>query len=113
LKETFLIVAMLIIGGANSVSGATIGTIAVALTSEWLRQIENWTNTQRTNETFFGNLIPFQLVGFTEIVVAVAMILVLTIRPAGLTGGREIVWPRGGFRWAARKLRRSSETAKA
>jgi branched-chain amino acid transport system permease protein len=103
LKETFLIVAMLIIGGAGSVSGAVFGAIAVALTSEWLRQIENWTNLQRSTETTFGKLIPFQLVGFTEIVVAVAMILVLTIRPSGLTGGREIVWPSGRLR--RRRLR--------
>lgn len=97
LKETFLIVAMLIIGGAGSVSGAAIGAIAVALTSEWLRQIENWVNIQRSTETTIGNLIPFQLVGFTEIIVAVAMILVLIVRPAGLTGGREIVWPNRFF----------------
>jgi branched-chain amino acid transport system permease protein len=98
LKETFLIVAMLIIGGAGSVSGATIGAISVALASEWLRQIENWTNTQRTDDTFFGNLIPFQLVGFTEITLAVAMIVVLAIRPSGLTGGREISLPGRWFR---------------
>ncbi|MEA2598965.1 MAG: branched-chain amino acid transport system permease protein [Thermomicrobiales bacterium] len=98
LKETFLIVAMLIIGGAGSVSGAVFGAIAVALTSEWLRQIENWVNIQRSTKTTIGNMIPFQLVGFTEIIVAVAMISVLIVRPSGLTGGREIVWPAGGLR---------------
>ncbi len=95
LKETFLVIAMLVIGGAGSVSGAAIGAVAVALTSEWLRQTENWVNIQRSTETAFGKLIPFQLVGFTEIIVAVAMIVVLTLRPAGLTRGREIAWPRG------------------
>jgi branched-chain amino acid transport system permease protein len=95
LKETFLVIAMLVIGGAGSVSGAAVGAVAVALTSEWLRQTENWVNIQRSTGTAFGKLIPFQLVGFTEIVVAVAMIVVLTLRPSGLTRGREIVWPRG------------------
>ncbi|HEY7035331.1 MAG TPA: branched-chain amino acid ABC transporter permease [Thermomicrobiales bacterium] len=104
IHETFLIVAMLIIGGPRSVSGAVVGAIAVALTSEELRQLENWVNIQRSTETSFGRLIPFQLVGFTEIVVAVAMILVLIVRPSGLTGGREIVWPSGG--WRRRRQRR-------
>jgi branched-chain amino acid transport system permease protein len=98
LKETFLIVSMLIIGGAGSVSGAVVGTVAVAMTAEQLRQIENWVNTQRAAEGWVASVIPFQLVGFTEIVLAVAIILVLILRPAGITGGREIAWPRRGFR---------------
>src|SRR5262249_56917952 len=86
------------------VSGGVIGAMAVALTSEELRQVENWVNIQRSTETSFGKLIPFQLVGFTEIVVAVAMIVVLVVRPSGLTGGREIVWPAGGpRRWRQRR----------
>jgi branched-chain amino acid transport system permease protein len=101
LKETFLIVAMVIIGGPRSVSGAVIGAIAVALTSEELRQVENWVNIQRATGTSIGNLIPIDLVGFTEIVVAVAMIVVLIVRPSGLTGGREITWPTRGLRHRA------------
>lgn len=103
IHETFLIVAMLIIGGPRSVSGAVIGAIAVALTSEELRQVENWVNIQRSTGTAFGKLIPFELVGFTEIVVAVAMIVVLIVRPSGLTGGREIAWPAGGLRRRQRR----------
>lgn len=94
LRETFLIVAMLVIGGSASVSGAVIGAIAVALTSEELRQFENWANQQRQDESGVGGLIPFQLVGFTEIVLALAMVGVLILRPSGLTGGREFAWPR-------------------
>ncbi|MEZ4529795.1 MAG: branched-chain amino acid ABC transporter permease [Thermomicrobiales bacterium] len=95
LHETFLIVAMLVIGGAASVSGAVIGAITVALSSEMLRQTENWLNTQRTDGTTIGNLLPFQLIGFTEIVLAVVMIAVLILRPSGLLSGRELRWPRG------------------
>ena len=98
LKETFLIVAMLIIGGAGSVSGAVVGTIAVAMSQEGLRQVENWVNIERSNGTWVADVVPFQLVGFTEIVIAVAMILVLIVRPTGLTGGREITLPRIGRR---------------
>lgn len=95
LSQTFLVVAMLIIGGTGSVSGAVIGAIAVALTSEGLRRSENWMNDQRADDTWFGNLLPFQLVGFTEIVLAIAIVLVLIVRPAGITGGREIGRPSG------------------
>ena len=95
LHETFLIMAMLVIGGAASVSGAVVGAISVALSSEFLRQTENWLNQQRNDGTSIGNLIPFQLIGFTEIVLAVVMILVLILRPSGLLEGRELRWPRG------------------
>lgn len=93
--ETFLIVAMLVIGGAASVSGAVIGAIAVAFSSEFLRQTETWLNLQRNDGTSIGRLLPFQLIGFTEIVLAVVMILVLILRPSGLLEGRELRWPRG------------------
>ncbi len=93
--ETFLIVAMLVIGGAGSVSGAVVGAIAVAISSEFLRQTETWLNTQRNDGTTIGHLIPIQLNGFTEIVLAVVMILVLILRPSGLLAGRELRWPRG------------------
>lgn len=93
--ETFLIVAMLVIGGAASVSGAVVGAISVALSSEFLRQTENWFNTQRSDGTTIGNLIPFQLIGFTEIVLAIVMIAVLITRPSGLLSGRELRFPRG------------------
>jgi branched-chain amino acid transport system permease protein len=95
LRETFLIVAMLVIGGAASVSGAVIGAISVALSSEMLRQTENWLNAQRNDGTTLGNLLPFQLIGFTEIVLAVVMIAVLILRPSGIMSGRELRWPRG------------------
>lgn len=94
LKETFLIVAMLIIGGSGSVSGAVLGAIAVAMSQEGLRQVENWVNIQRSKGTWVESVVPFDLVGFTEIVLAIGIILVLIVRPSGITGGREIAWPR-------------------
>lgn len=94
ISQTFLIVAMLIIGGSGSVSGAVIGSVAVALSSEGLRRTESWLNNQRDDATTFGQLIPIELRGFAEIVIAVAIILVLILRPSGITGGREIGWSR-------------------
>jgi branched-chain amino acid transport system permease protein len=90
IAETFLIVAMLIIGGSGSVSGAVIGAVVVSLSSEWLRRLEGWLNQNRTDGTIIGQIIPIELRGFPEIVLAIAMILILIKRPAGLTGGREI-----------------------
>ncbi len=94
LTETFLVVAMLIIGGSGSVSGAVIGAIAVALCNEELRQFENWVNIQRSQGSWVKDVVPFQLVGFTEIVLAIGIIVVLILRPSGITGGRELAWPR-------------------
>jgi branched-chain amino acid transport system permease protein len=94
ISQTFLIVAMLIIGGSGSVSGAVAGTVAVALGSEGLRRLENWLNQQREDATTLGNLVPIELRGFAEIVIAIAIILVLILRPSGIVGGREITLPR-------------------
>ena len=98
IAQTFLIVAMLIIGGAGSVSGAVTGAVVVSLSSEALRRLEGWLNTQRADQTALGQVIPIELRGFAEIVIAIAMILVLILRPAGIMGGREIGW-----RWLRRR----------
>src|SRR5690606_18221071 len=47
LKETFLVISMLVIGGANTVSGAVIGTFVVALAYEGLRALEGALNTAK------------------------------------------------------------------
>ncbi len=92
ISQTFLIVAMLIIGGMGSVSGAVVGAVLVSLSSEGLRRLEIWLNEHRADQTVLGQLIPIELRGFAEIIIAIAMILVLIKRPAGITGGREIGW---------------------
>jgi branched-chain amino acid transport system permease protein len=85
LTETFVILAMLVIGGPYSVSGAVVGTLVVTAAREILRAIENQVNIlQIFPEGFFG---------FTELVLAVVLILILIYRPAGLMGSREIRWP--------------------
>ena len=86
LKETFLIVGMLVIGGAGTVTGAVLGTFVVTFAFEMLRATENALNSSPS--------FPWQLVGLTEIVLAVAMIAVLILRPGGLIKTREIgaIW---------------------
>jgi ABC-type branched-subunit amino acid transport system permease subunit len=44
-----------------------------------------------------SKILPFGLVGFTEIVMAVLLIVILILRPAGIMGGRELRWPPGPF----------------
>jgi len=85
LTETFVILAMLVIGGPYSVSGAVVGTLVVTATREILRAIENYINIlQVFPEGFFG---------FTEVVLAIVLILILVFRPSGIMGSREFTWP--------------------
>jgi len=79
LKETFLIITMLVIGGANTVTGAVAGTILVTFAYEGLRGTEGALNAGA-----------FQVVGLTEIVLALAMIAVMILKPGGLFPNREI-----------------------
>ena len=86
LTETFVILAMLVIGGPYSVSGAVVGTLVVTAVREILRGIENYVN--------ILNIFPQGFFGFTEVVLAIVLILILVYRPAGIMGSRELTWPR-------------------
>ncbi len=82
LKETFVILGMLVIGGAPTVSGAVIGVFLVTFSFEVLRAFEASLNAAKI---FTG-----QVVGVTEIVLALAMIAILILRPGGLFATMEI-----------------------
>jgi len=86
LNETFVVLAMLVIGGPYSVSGAVVGTLLVTATREVLRGIENQVNIMQ--------IFPEGFFGFTEVVLAVVLILILIYRPTGIMGNRELRWPR-------------------
>ena len=81
---TFMVVAMLVIGGVESLSGAVIGTIALSTVLEILRQVEE------------GISRP----GISDFGLALALLAMLILRPAGLTGGRELRLPGQGPRQA-------------
>lgn len=83
LIETFVVVTMLIVGGPRTVSGAVIGTAIVTIAFQGLRTIENQVN--------LNGILPFQVVGVTEILLAVVLIGVLTFRPGGLVEQREFL----------------------
>ncbi len=82
LKETFLILAMLVIGGPNTVTGAVAGAFVVTAAFEGLRTLEGAINR--------AGVFREQVVGLTELTLAVAMIAVLALRPGGLFPIREI-----------------------
>jgi branched-chain amino acid transport system permease protein len=86
LTETFVILAMLVVGGPGGVSGAVVGTMIVTIVREGLRTIESAINIRQ--------LLPSTLVGFVEVLLAIALIVILIFRPGGIMGGREIRWPK-------------------
>jgi branched-chain amino acid transport system permease protein len=87
LDLTFITLAMLVVGGATSLWGAVVGALSVSALDSYLAVAENGTS-------LFGWHIDLPA-GTRVIVVGVLMALVLILRPAGLTGGREFrLWPR-------------------
>ncbi len=96
LAPTFLLLAMLVVGGMTSLSGAVVGTIVISTLSEILRRIESGAG--------LGPLDIPGRPGMTEVGLAVVMLLILGFRPGGLTGGRELRID--GLRSGAARLRR-------
>ncbi len=82
LNITFISIAMLVVGGLTSVSGAVVGTLAVTAALEALRWVER-------GPTVGPWLIPSRP-GLTEVGLALLLLVVLLVRPSGITGGREL-----------------------
>jgi branched-chain amino acid transport system permease protein len=83
---TFVLMAMLVVGGIATLSGAVVGAIAITCATELLRRIERGVD--------IGPLQTGSVTGLTELGLALVMLVVLIWRPAGLMGGRELTWPR-------------------
>jgi branched-chain amino acid transport system permease protein len=86
LDLTFITLAMLVIGGTNSLWGAVVGALAVGALDSFLAEAEN-------GLSVFGHTLDLQS-GTRVVVEGVLMALVLILRPSGLTGGREFRLPR-------------------
>ncbi len=82
LDMTLLTMAMLVVGGARSLSGAVVGTVFLALVREVLRQFESG--------VAIGPLEITARPGLQNLGVAAALLLVLLFIPSGLTRGREL-----------------------
>ncbi len=74
LDLTFLTLAMLVVGGISSLSGAVIGALVLSVLSQVLRDVES----------------AVERPGLTEVSFALITILILVLRPSGITGGKEI-----------------------
>jgi branched-chain amino acid transport system permease protein len=82
LEMTFVTLAMLVVGGIGSLSGAVVGVVAVTFVIEFLRTLEHGFS--------LGGVTLLLPSGSQEIGLGVVMALILILRPAGLIGGREI-----------------------
>lgn len=87
LDLTFLIVAMLVIGGLRSLTGAVAGAVVITALTELLRQAEIGAMIGETKIAAPG--------GLGDAVLALLMLVIILYRPKGIAGGREIGWPFG------------------
>lgn len=78
----FAQVAMMIVGGMASVSGAVAGVIAVTLLQDSVRQFEG-------GAMVFGIALP-EVFGLTTVILGLAILLVIWARPQGLVGSFEL-----------------------
>jgi branched-chain amino acid transport system permease protein len=86
---TVNVIVMIVIGGMGSVTGATLGAILLTLAPELLRGLEGG-----------ATIGPFKLpllFGLSNIILAVAFVLIMIFRRGGLLGDRELplFWARG------------------
>ena len=82
LKETFVILGMLVIGGLSTVSGAVVGAFPVTFAFEGLRALESAVN--------LAEVFPRPVVGLVEVALACGMIALLILRPGGIFARAEI-----------------------
>ena len=79
---TFLTLAMLVVGGSNSLLGAVVGALAIGGIDSFLSASENGVD-------LFGWHLNLPT-GTAELTVGVLMAVILIVRPSGITGGREL-----------------------
>lgn len=85
LDVSLITLAMLVIGGMYSLTGAVVGTLMISTMIEALRQLEKGVDFGLTTVSVPG--------GTQEIGLGVIMVLVLVFRQKGITNSREIRWP--------------------
>jgi len=79
---TFLTIAMLVVGGMASVTGAVVGCFFITFVNEVFRRWE---------VDGFASVTPPS--GTASLVLAFVLLVTLVLRPKGITGGKEIPWP--------------------
>lgn len=81
-NHVFLTLAMLILGGMRTVTGAVLGTLIISFGLEWVRWIE-------TGPVVFGIDLP-EALGLSGIALGTVIVLTMALRPGGIMGDREI-----------------------
>jgi branched-chain amino acid transport system permease protein len=92
-----LTIAMLVVGGMTSVTGAVVGCYFLTVIYEAFRRWE---------VNGLDGVTPPS--GTANFVLAVILVVTLVLRPKGITGGREVPWPGD---WSFRSLRRLTRRA--
>lgn len=87
LSVTFITIAMLIIGGATSLGGAVVGTVVVSVVTLFLTDVENGVFEWGPLTSLLARP------GLALVGLGLAFLLILILRPDGLTRGREFQWP--------------------
>jgi branched-chain amino acid transport system permease protein len=97
LDMTFVTLAMLVVGGMRTLSGAVIGVVLIRTTTEVLRRAEDGFHVHGVNLALPA--------GSQAVALAVVLLIILIFRPDGLLGDRELAWPvRNGKAFPARNI---------
>ena len=81
-NHVFLTLAMLILGGMRTVTGAVLGTFLISFGLEWVRWIE-------TGPEIVGLDLP-EVLGLSGVVLGAVIVLTMALRPGGIMGDHEI-----------------------
>ena len=84
---TMNLIAMLVLGGMSSLSGALVGVICVSILSETLRSVERGFT--------LGSVTVPALFGASQIVLGFLFILIMIFRPKGIMGEGELTFGLG------------------
>jgi len=98
---TFITIAMLVVGGMASVTGGVVGVYFLTFIYVAFQRFEV--------NGIGGTQAPS---GTADLVMALALLVALILRPKGLTGGKEIPWP-GDWLDERRRRRRRRESVPA
>ncbi len=81
-NHVFLTLAMLILGGMRTVTGAVLGTFLISFGLEWVRWLE-------TGPKILGFDLP-EVLGLSGVALGAVIVLTMALRPGGIMGDHEI-----------------------
>jgi len=81
-NHVFLTLAMLILGGMRTITGAVLGCFLISFGLEWVRWLE-------TGPLLLGIDLP-EALGLSGIALGAVIVLTMALRPGGIMGEREI-----------------------